>query len=124
MNFLKIISLKTEIIDPAYNSLFVNSKESFVQDNIKIVDKIPERILSSGVTFNSLRNEIELIEYPIKAFEIITTLGTTELFKILTDEALEYIEDKIEETSISFLSRKNWFGLYPILSKKMGLEIK
>jgi len=123
-NSLKIISLKTEIIDPAYNSLFVNSKESFVQDNIKILDKIPERILSSGVTFNSLRNEIELIEYPIKVFEIITTLGTTELFKILTDEALGYIEDKTKETSISFLSRKNWFGLYPILSKKMGLEIK
>lgn len=120
----KIISIKTEIIDPSYNSLFVNSKESFIQDNIKILDKIPERILSSGVTFNALRNEIELIEYPIKAFEIITTLGTTEIFKILTDEALGYIEDKTKETSISFLSRKNWFGLYPILSKKMGLEIK
>jgi hypothetical protein len=121
---LKISSLKTEIIDPAYNSLFVNSKESFIQDNIKILDKIPEIILSSGVTFNSLKNEIELIEYPIKAFEIITTLGTTELLKILTDEALAYIEEKTKETSISFLSRKNWFGLYPILSKKMGLEIK
>jgi len=46
------------------------------------------------------------------------------LFKILTDEALGYIEDKTKKTSVSFLSRKNWFGLYPILSKKMGLEIK
>jgi len=123
-DFHKINSIKTEIIDPAYNSLFVNPKESFFQDNIKVLDKIPEKILSAGVTFNSLRDEIELIEYPIKAFEFITTLGTTELFKILTDKALEYVEDQVEETSISFLSRKNWFGLYPMLSKKMGLEIK
>ena len=123
-DFNKISSVKTEIVDPAYNSLFVNPKESFIQDNIKVLDKIPEKILSAGVTFNSLRNEIELIEYPIKAFEIITTLGTTELLKILTDEALGYIEDKMKEESISFLSRRNWFGLYPILSKKMGLEIK
>jgi len=123
-NNLKIASLKTEVIDPAYNSLFVKPQESFIQDNIRILDKIPEKILSTGVTFNALRKEIELIEYPIKAFEIISTLGTTELLKFLTDEALSYIEDKTQDKTISFLSRKNWFGLYPILSKKMGLEIK
>jgi hypothetical protein len=123
-DIFKVISLKIEIIDPSYNSLFVNSKESFIQDNIKILDKIPEKILSTGVTFNSLRNEMKLIQYPMKAFEIITTLGSTELLKILTDEALAYIEDKAKDTGKSFLSRKNWFGLYPLLSKKMGLEIK
>ncbi|MGJ0344872.1 hypothetical protein NG788_09595 [Aliarcobacter cryaerophilus] len=120
----KIDSLKSEIIDPAYNSLFINPSESFIQDNIKVLDKIPEKILSGMVTINSLKNEIELIEYPIKAFEIITTFGTTDLFKILTDEALSYIEDKTKEKSISFLSRKNWFGLYPILKNKLGIEIK
>ena len=70
------------------------------------------------------KNEIELIEYPLKAFEIVTTIGTTELFKIITDEALSYIEDKATEKGISFFSRKNWFGLYPILKNKLGLEIK
>lgn len=120
----KINPLKIEIIDPAYNSLFVNPNESFIQDNIQMLDKIPEKILSGLVTINSLKNELELIEYPVKAFEIITSLGSTELFKIITDEALGYIEDKATEKGMSFLSRKNWFGLYPKLSKKMGIEIK
>lgn len=123
-NETKINSIKSEIIDPAYNSLFINNSESFIQDNINVLDKIPEKILSGMVTINSLKNEIELIEYPLKAFEIVTTIGTTELFKIITDEALSYIEDKATEKGISFLSRKNWFGLYPILQNKLGLEIK
>lgn len=123
-NETKINSIKSEIIDPAYNSLFINNSESFIQDNIKVLDKIPEKILSGMVTINSLKNEIELIEYPLKAFEIVTTIGTTELFKIITDEALSYIEDKATEKGISFFSRKNWFGLYPILKNKLGLEIK
>lgn len=123
-NETKINSIKSEIIDPAYNSLFINNSESFIQDNINVLDKIPEKILSGMVTINSLKNEIELIEYPLKAFEIVTTIGTTELFKIITDEALSYIEDKATEKGISFLSRKNWFGLYPILKNKLGLEIK
>ncbi|PRM89776.1 hypothetical protein CJ671_05940 [Aliarcobacter cryaerophilus] len=123
-NETRINSLKSEIIDPAYNSLFINHSESFIQDNINVLDKIPEKILSGMVTINSLKNEIELIEYPLKAFEIVTTIGTTELFKIITDEALNYIENKVTEKGISLLSRKNWFGLYPILKKKLGLEIK
>lgn len=123
-NETKINSIKSEIIDPAYNSLFINNSESFIQDNINVLDKIPEKILSGMVTINSLKNEIELIEYPLKAFEIVTTIGTTELFKIITDEALSYIEDKATEKGISFFSRKNWFGLYPILKNKLGLEIK
>ncbi len=123
-NETKINSIKSEIIDPAYNSLFINNSESFIQDNINVLDKIPEKILSGMVTINSLKNEIELIEYPLKAFEIVTTIGTTELFKIITDEALSYIEDKATGKGISFLSRKNWFGLYPILKNKLGLEIK
>jgi len=117
-------TLKQEIIDPAYNSLFVNNGEGFVQDNIETLLHVPEKILSAGVSYKSIRKEIELIDYPIKAFEIISSLGSTELLKIITDEALGYIEDKTKDTGLSFFSRKNWFGLYPVLRNKMGVEIK
>lgn len=117
-------TLKQEIIDPAYNSLFVNEGEGFVQDNIETLLHIPEKILSAGVSYKSIRREIELLDYPIKAFEIISSLGSTELLKIITDEALGYIEDKTKDTGLSFFSRKNWFGLYPVLRNKMGVEIK
>lgn len=117
-------TIKTEIIDPAYNSLFINKSEAFFQDNINILEKVPEIILDGGVLFKSLRREIELIQYPIKAFEWITSLGATDLIKLVTDEAISYIEDKILEKADSQFTRKNWFGLYPKLTHKIGLEIK
>ncbi len=120
----KVSTIKQEVIDPAYNSLFIQSGESFVQDEISTLMDIPEKILSAGVTFKSLRDEIELIQYPLKTFELVVSLGTTELAKIITNKALEYIEDTASDTSMSYFSRKNWFGLYPKMKKKMGIEIK
>ncbi len=115
---------KSEIIDPAYNSLFAVEGEGFLQDNIKVINNIPEIILDSGVVFKSLRNEIKYIEYPIKAFELISSLGVNELVKFLTDEALSYIEDKLQDRGERYLSRKNWFGMYDLMKNKIGLEIK
>ncbi len=120
----KVSTIKQEVIDPAYNSLFIKSGESFVQDEISTLIDIPEKILSAGVTFKSLRDEIELIQYPLKTFELVVSLGTTELAKIITDKALDYIEDTASDTGMSYFSRKNWFGLYPEMKKKMGIEIK
>lgn len=117
-------SLKVEIIDPSYNSLFINSNEGFLQDKIPVLNKIPEKLLDSTILFKSLRTEIELIEYPIKLFQVIMTSGSSELIKLLTDEAIDYMEDKAEDKGLEFLSRKNWFGFYPTLVNKMGLEIK
>ena len=54
----------------------------------------------------SFRNQIKYIEYPIKVFEIITSLGGGELAKFLTDEALGYIEDKFADKGEKYLSRK------------------
>lgn len=115
---------KSEIIDPAYNSLFAIKGEGFLQDNIKFINNIPEIILDSGVVLKSLRNEIEYIEYPIKAFELITSFGASELVKFITDEALGYIEDKFQDKGIEYISRKNWFGMYNLMKNKIGLEVK
>ena len=115
---------KVEIIDPAYNSLFAIQGEGFLQDNIKVINNIPEIILDSSVVFRSLRNEIEYIEYPIKAFELISSLGAGELVKFFTDEALSYIEDKFKDKGGQYVSRKNWFGMYNLMKNKIGLEVK
>lgn len=121
---IKSDKFKSEIIDPAYNSLFALQGEGFLQDDIKIINDIPEIFLDSGIVIKSLRKEIEYIEYPIKIFELISTLGTGELFKFFTDEALDYIEDKLEDRGINYFSRKNWFGMYTLMRDKIGLEIK
>jgi len=115
---------KSEIIDPSYNSLFAVEGEGFLQDNIKLINNIPGAILDAGVTFKSLRNEIKYIEYPILAFEMISSLGTGEILKWFTDEALNYIEDKFTDKGEAYLSRKNWFGMYDLMKNKIGLEIK
>jgi hypothetical protein len=115
---------KAEIIDPAYNSLFAVKGEGFLQDNIKIINDVPEIILDAGVVFKSLRNEIKYIEYPVKAFELITSFGAGQITKYLTDEALNYIEDKFQDKGESYISRKNWFGMYNLMKNKIGLEVK
>jgi len=121
---LESARFKSEVIDPAYNSLFARKGEGFLQDNIKIINNIPEIILDSGVVFKSLRNEIKYIEYPIKAFELISSFGSGELVKFITDEALGYIEDKLKDKGEHYLSRKNWFGMYNLMRNKIGLEVK
>lgn len=116
--------LKNEIVDPSYNSLFVKPGETFVQDRIKVLDNIPNQLLQAGVIIKSLRKEIELIQFMLEIAIFIKSLGTEELLKVLTEEAIGYAEDKLIEKGFQKLSRKNWFGLYPVLTKKMGIEFK
>jgi len=115
---------KAEVINPAYNSLFAAKGEGFLQDNIKVISNLPAILLDSSVLIRSLRREIELIEYPLKAFEIISSFGAGELVKYLTDEALGYIEDKMVEKGEAYFTRKNWFGMYGLMRKMIGLEVK
>jgi hypothetical protein len=116
--------LKVELIDPSYNSLFVKQGEAFVQDRIMVLSGLPNRILQAGVTIRSLRNEIELARFIFELIIFIKTFGVEELRKFLTDKAIEFAEDKLKEMGLERLSRKNWFGLYPKLAKKMGVEFK
>ena len=115
---------KNEIIDPAYNSLFANVGEGFLQDNIRYIDKVPKAFLEASMHVKSLKKEIDYIGYAMKLYEIVSTLGTTEIAKFLTDEAVGYIEDKLIEKGQEQFTRRNWFGMYPIMQKKIGLEIK
>lgn len=115
---------KAEVINPAYNSLFASKGEGFLQDDIKFLQDVPEIILDSGVVFKSLKNEIKLVEYPYKAFELVTSFGSGEIIKYITDEALGYIEDKLTEKGQTYLTRKNWFGMYNRMQNAIGLELK
>jgi hypothetical protein len=115
---------KTEVIDSAYHGLFVGSGEAFAADRIPVLERIPARILDAGLFIRSLRKEKEMIDYAIKGFDLITAFGGGEIAKFLLDEAISYVEDKVEDTSMAWFSRRNWFGLYPKLTSSMGVEIK
>lgn len=115
---------KAEVVDPAYNSLFAKEGEGFLQDNIKYINDVPGIILDAGVSYRSLRKEMELVEYALKIFEIISTFGTTEISKIITDQAMDYVEGKMSERGEDYFSRKNWFGMYRKMQRAIGLEIK
>ncbi|KOO01835.1 hypothetical protein [Vibrio nereis] len=115
---------KNEVVNPSYNSLFATKGEGFLLDDIKVLKDVPEKILDVGVVYKSLKNEIELVQYPYKAFEIITTLGATDLLQFITDEAMGYIEDKCKESAARTFTRKNWFGMYPKMQQFLGLELK
>jgi hypothetical protein len=115
---------RLEVIDPAYHSLFVDSGEGFLQDQIKHLSGLPEGFLNAGLTFKSLRNELSALEIPYKLFQLVSTWGASDLIKLITDEALSYVEDKATDKGFDFATRKNWFGLYPKMRRYIGLEIK
>lgn len=116
--------LRAEVIDPAYNSLFAVTNEGFLQDDIRYLAGIPEIILDTSIGFKTLRKEIALIQYPLKVFEFISSFGSGEIIRYLTDEAISYMEDKMVDSGKSYMTRKNWFGMYPRMRRFMGLEIK
>lgn len=122
----KIIAdkLKVEVVDPSYNSLFIKSGEAFVQDRIELFDVIPNRLLQAGVAIKSLRKEIELARYIFDLIVFIKTFGVEELTRFLTNRAIDFAEEKLRDIGLETLARKNWFGLYPILANKMGVEFK
>lgn len=115
---------KLEVIDPSYNSLFAAKNEGFLQDNIRFLTGLPDLMLDTSIGFKALRKEIELIQYPLKIFEFITSAGAGELARFLTNEAVGFIEDKLIEGGHGYATRKNWFGMYPKMRRYMGLEIK
>ncbi|MGI6408624.1 MAG: hypothetical protein ACOX0Y_08030 [Thiopseudomonas sp.] len=115
---------RAEVIDPAYNSLFAMTGEGFLQDDIRYLNGVPEIILDTSITFKALRREIALIQYPLKVFEFISSFGSGEIIRYLTDEAVSYMEDKMVESGKSYMTRKSWFGMYPRMRRFMGLEIK
>src|SRR5690606_10326145 len=115
--------MRAEIIDPAYNSLFAVTNEGFLQDDIRYLTGIPEVILDAGVAIKSLRCEIDLFQYLLMVLVIISWLGAGELVRYLIGEDIGYVEDKLVDGGESWMTRKNWFGMYPLMRRFMGLEI-
>lgn len=115
---------RTEVIDPSYHALFVDSGEGFLQDHIKHLSGLPRGFLDASLSMKALRREFTVLAAPYKLFQLVSSLGAGELLKFLADEALDYVEDKASDKGLDFVSRKNWFGLYPKLRNYIGLEIK
>ena len=116
--------IKLEIVDSNYNKLFVNDGESYAMDRIAHLSLLPTKVLSFGVAIKTFKQEYDNIRTIMHAFEVISSFGTLDLTKILTDVALNVIEDVAEDNGLKWATRKNWFGLYNMLTQKIGIEIK
>jgi len=88
------------------------------------LDRIPNKILDVAVTIKSLREEIELLSFIWESVVFIRSAGAEDLLRVVTKKAIDYIEDRFLNNGFEMLSRKNWFGLYPKLARKMGIEFK
>lgn len=114
---------RVEVVDTAYSRLFLNKGEAFCIDRINFLGGIPNQILHGGLGIRAMKKQREWLSSMYSIFGIVTNLGTEELVKVLADEAIGYMEDKAEDSGIDWLCRKNWFGLYGKLSKKVGVEL-
>lgn len=119
---------KLEVIDPSYNYLFAREGEGFLQDNIRHLQGVPKKLLHAGVTIRALKNEVELIKDVWSGYKLILTMGASGVVEVLTDSAKDYIQDKLVSKSLEtdLLSKvtKNWLGLYPKMTRYLGVEFK
>jgi len=115
--------IRTELIDPAYNHMFVKSGEGFVQDRIKVFSNLPTSVINSGMTLRQHKQKIELILEVWDILNLIHSFGSTTIYDILEDKALDYIESKLVDSGKNFLTRKNWYGMYNKMSNSLGVEV-
>lgn len=115
---------KAEVVDTAYHGLFVKKGEAFAADRIAFMGNIPAPLLDAGLSIRTLRREKELLDYAIKGFDLVTAFGAGEITRFLAAEAADYIESKLQDTSMGWLTRRNWFGLYPRLTRSIGVEVR
>lgn len=115
---------RLEVIDASYNGLFVGEGEAFVMDRIALLSHLPRWLLDTGISIGSRREELATLKAGYDLFSFISTLGSEELASIIADKALEYAEEKAKASGISWCERRNWFGLYPKLTRFMGVELK
>lgn len=115
---------RLEVIDASYNSLFVGEGEAFVMDRIALLSHLPQWLLDTGISIGSRREELATLKAGYDLFSFISTLGSEELASIIADKALEHAEEKAKARGISWCERRNWFGLYPKLTRFMGVELK
>jgi hypothetical protein len=115
---------RLEVVDASYNGLFVGEGEAFVMDRIQVLSRLPLWLLDTGISIGSRREELATLKAGYDLFNFISTLGSEELASILADKALEYAEEKAKAHGVSWCERRNWFGLYPKLTRFMGVELK
>lgn len=93
-------------------------------DRIQVLSRLPLWLLDTGISIGSRREELATLKAGYDLFSFISTLGSEELASILADKALEYAEEKAKAHGVSWCERRNWFGLYPKLTRFMGVELK
>lgn len=117
-------AFKLEVIDACYNGLFVGKGEAFVMDRIPVLGDLPPQILSLGINAQSFNEQRRMFDYALKGIDLIGAFGAGQLASFLTREAVDFIEEKLQDTSLAWATRRNWFGLYTRLTKSMGIEIR
>lgn len=118
----------SEVVDPAYNYLFCETGEALVLDDIKAIDNLPSRFFDTSISLASYRNEYETVKAGVDYFSQAVELISAFPIKTLSETVLDFFEEKaqevLEEQGWELFSRKNWFGFYPKMREKMGIEIK
>jgi len=113
----------TSVIDTSYNALFVTRGEAFAMDRIRILGGLPVALLDATVEIRNYRKQIDHIFTAARVLSFAYTAGTDGIAKALSDVALEVLEDKAKDLGMTWLDRRNWFGLYPRLTSTIGVEI-
>ncbi|MDA8391184.1 MAG: hypothetical protein M0Z76_10730 [Gammaproteobacteria bacterium] len=114
--------IRTEVVDPAYNSLSIRPGEAFAADNIPFLD-LPGVELAAAVL--AYEPEIQMCRAILRAARFIYSLGTDGLFRWARDAAVEKFRDTVQERLVEEgAASATWRGMMTECRRRIGIEIK
>lgn len=119
----KRLRLTTELVDPAYNSLFIERGQAFAADRIPVLGFVPEvglDLLQKGAAY---ARELHWAKTAWGKAKLIHTLGTSGVVEWMKDIGTDMAKDWFLKHSESIVAA-SWRSLYLHTLDYIGVEIK
>lgn len=115
--------LRVELVDPAYNSLFIRSGEAFASDDIRRL-KLPA-LLTTVLVARVYNRPIEVAREAIRMAQFVHSGGLSGLLGWAKEYGTEYFaEAMVEKTRAGLEGISTWARMERGVAKWIGVEIK
>ena len=115
--------VRLELVDPAYNSLFIRSGEAFASDSIRRFD-LPA-LLTTALAMRVYDRPIEVARQAIRMAQFVHTSGLSGVLGWAKEYGTEYFAEAMAEKARAGLgSVSTWAKMERRLTQWIGVEIK
>lgn len=121
-NALKREKIRSEIVDPAYNGLFIRSAEAFASDRLRPgMLYIPEVVLMK----HAYKDEVDAVKRLLKIIRFVHTLGADGAVGWLVEMTSDHLKEYLADHANKFITaRRTWKNMHDQMLNHVGVGIK